>query len=409
MSNLERTLIYKGIGVLHLSGAGTLALILGLFITVSLLKRTKKVQHFFYGVAVTILFVSIVTYHFVPDTYLQYKPEWIVPQVAIPVAIMIAAIGFLIGFIRKGSRYVLRAVVGVTITTLLSGGYAFSFLNPSSLGSFSRYIPFIQSTTQEAKNKAYNAVDAVQAEFVSANDLSSSMGQNKASGVYGKITDKSPNKLLAESVLTENVKKQLGTAITWNNTGAFLISNNKTNLNAKITSAPYANNSKVDRQGRLGVANAWLNKSSRQYENRSSNGNDRKIDPAGYKQMKLSNGVYLYNRGHLLGYAIVGNIKGFDASEANKNNIATQTEWANQAMSAKDTGQNYYEGLVRKALDQNKQVRYRVTPIYDNGIIPVGNHLEAKSKDNSLEFNVFVPNVEAGVLIDYKTGVATTE
>lgn len=219
-----------------------------------------------------------------------------------------------------------------------------------------------------------------------------------------------PNQKLASSVLTNSVKQQLGGSITYNGHGAFIINNNQNDLNARIASAPYATD-EVDNLGRPHIGNAWLNKTCRQYKNREQTGNGRTDwKPAGFHQLSGLPGEYkhAYDRGHLLGYALVGGIRGFNASESNPANVATQTAWANEARSANSTGQNYYEGLVRKALDQNKQVRYRVTDIYDgNNLVPAGAHIEAKSSDGLLEFNVFVPNVQNNIRINYATGYAT--
>ena len=228
---------------------------------------------------------------------------------------------------------------------------------------------------------------------------------------YGSTSDEHPNESLASSVLTANVVKQLGTnSVRFNGNGAFILNDNKTDLNAKVSSAPYVQLAKQDSLGRAGVANALLTKASRQYQSRDQTGNSRQMQPVGWHQLSIGgNYKMLYNRGHSIGYALAGSVRGFDASEANPQNITAQTAWANQASNGNDsnTGQNYYETQVRRAQDNSKTVRYRVTPVYDgDNLVPSGSHLEAKSSDGSLEFNVFVPNVEPGVVINYSTGYA---
>lgn len=230
--------------------------------------------------------------------------------------------------------------------------------------------------------------------------------ENGTTDKFGKtITEQ-----LANSVMTDAVKSQLGNNIQYNGHGAFIINNNQSTLNANVNVAPYATN-EVDKMGRPTVGNAFLNKTCRQYKNRQETGNGAsEWKPKGFHQLSNLKGGYThaYDRGHLLGYALVGGIKGFNASESNPKNIATQTAWANEARDKDNTGQNYYEGIVRKALDQGKEVRYQVQDVYDgNNIVPSGAHIQAKSKDGSVNFNVFVPNVQSNIKINYATGVAT--
>ena len=229
---------------------------------------------------------------------------------------------------------------------------------------------------------------------------------------YNRSDDDSSKRIterLADSVMTTDVKEQLGSNIKYNGHGAFIVNDNKSTLNANVHVAPYATN-EVDKMGRPTVGNAFLNKTCRQYKNRQETGNGASDwKPKGFHQLSDLKGGYThaYDRGHLLGYALVGGIKGFNASESNPKNIATQTAWANEAGDKDNTGQNYYEGIVRKALDKGKKVRYQVQDVYDgNNIVPSGAHIQSKSTDGTVDFNVFVPNVQSNIKINYATGYA---
>ena len=159
---------------------------------------------------------------------------------------------------------------------------------------------------------------------------------------------------------------------------------------------PWHTFSDLDSLNRVGVADALLHKSMMPSEPRED---ISMIYPTGWNQKKLDDRNWLYNRSHLLGFQLTG-------ENANWKNLFTGTQELNQIHMVK------YENEIAQYLKStNNHVRYRVTPIFtDTELVPRAIQLEAKSiEDKQINFNVLIPNIQTGIIIDYSTGKATTE
>ena len=158
------------------------------------------------------------------------------------------------------------------------------------------------------------------------------------------------------------------------------------------------NYSDLDRLGRRGKATVMLDRSMMPTEERSSIG---QIKPSGWVQEKYpeivdSEPPYLYNRCHLIAYALTG-------QNANELNLITGTRYFNVE------GMLPFEESVMRYLDKSdNHVLYRVSPYFkDDELLARGVEMEAYSVEDNGEgicFHVFVYNVQPGIELDYKTG-----
>ena len=153
--------------------------------------------------------------------------------------------------------------------------------------------------------------------------------------------------------------------------------------------------SELDHLGRCGVAYANICEELMLTEERGGIG---QVKPSGWQTIRYDfvDRQYLYNRCHLIGYQLAG-------ENANEKNLITGTRYMNTE------GMLPFENLVAGYVkDTGNHVLYRVTPIFDGDCLVAGGvQMEAISVEDEGEgvcFNVFVYNVQPGVIIDYATG-----
>lgn len=168
-----------------------------------------------------------------------------------------------------------------------------------------------------------------------------------------------------------------------------------------ITDEAFESYSELDSLGRCGAAIACLSQELMPTEERGSIG---MIKPSGWHTVRYDDLIedkYLYNRCHLIAYMLSG-------ENANEKNLITGTRYFNVS------GMLPYENMVADYIsDTGNHVMYRVTPVfYSDELLARGVLMEAYSVEDSgigLEFNVFIYNVQPGIIIDYSTGDSKRE
>ena len=165
----------------------------------------------------------------------------------------------------------------------------------------------------------------------------------------------------------------------------------------EITVEVYETYSNLDSLGRCGVTEACIGIELMPTEDRESISS---VTPSGWINKKydteLVDGGYIYNRCHLIGFQLTG-------ENANKSNLITGTRYMNV------DGMLPFENMVADYVKETKNhVMYRATPIYDgNDLVACGVQIEGYSVEDDGDgicFNVYVYNVQPGIVIDYATG-----
>lgn len=167
-----------------------------------------------------------------------------------------------------------------------------------------------------------------------------------------------------------------------------------------ISTEAFETYSDLDELGRCGVAYANICLEIMPTEPRGEIG---QVKPTGWHTVKYDcvDGKYLYNRCHLIGYQLAG-------ENANRQNLITGTRYLNV------TGMLPFENMVDDYVEETENhVLYRVTPVFDgDNLVASGVQMEAFSVEDEGEgvcFNVFVYNVQPGIVIDYSTGESWEE
>ena len=163
----------------------------------------------------------------------------------------------------------------------------------------------------------------------------------------------------------------------------------------QIDPAPYVFFSKLDALGRTGPGMACLGPETLPTRPRGQIGNVR---PSGWHTTRYDDLIedkYLFNRAHVIGFSLCGD-------SGTPENLFTGTRYLNVSSML-----SFENQVVRYIETTKNHVIYRCTPLYDgDDLVARGVQMEAYSVEDGgqLRFNVFVFNVQPGIVIDYATG-----
>lgn len=221
-----------------------------------------------------------------------------------------------------------------------------------------------------------------------------------ADGGSSHVGDNAQNAVLSAETFSQSTVESDPAGIPEYTTQDYVeLNGNKPNFTEyDIANIQGENYSDLDQLGRCGAAVAMLDRSMMPTGKRGSIG---QIKPTGWHQAKYpgivdSEPPYLYNRSHLIAYALTG-------QNANEKNLITGTRYFNA-----DSMLPFEESVMRYLDHSDNHVLYRITPYFkDKELLARGVEMEAYSVEDQgagICYHVFVYNIQPGIVLDYATG-----
>lgn len=195
----------------------------------------------------------------------------------------------------------------------------------------------------------------------------------------GKIIgSKYQNKTIVRNLKTDNLRvTEKDIPIYDGFTKNLILNNNKSELD--INSMEELNFSNLDSKNRLEVASAILKPSIYQ---------GSKIKTIGCKNKKI-NDSNIYKRSNLIEYAY---------KDAKTDSVLALMSGTTDFNNNMDWGMLKYETKILQAVKNEKTVYYELNPVFHgDNIVATGMQIRAVSTDGSLDFNVFIYNVQDGI------------
>lgn len=162
-----------------------------------------------------------------------------------------------------------------------------------------------------------------------------------------------------------------------------------------------------------------------------TNHQNRPKNAYGIDKLRANKSVHHFERGHLIADSLIKYTETFNCHKWQ--DFVMLTEWCNRANTNKREniacGMFYFEQIILDSLEADIDITYRVTPVFkkvgeldevqEYECLPRGIIIEAKTMNGdpfegendkkfvhkfTNEFNVFIPNAQKNVVINYETG-----